>query len=558
VRLSRIILTAGLLLCLFAAPAHAAFPGANGKIAFTAHWDVNDVSNSEVATINPDGTGLTDLTNSPGFDGRPQWSPDGTKIAFITRRNGNLDIYVMDPNGGNETPLAASPGTDYDPHWSADGTRIAFTSDRDGSDEIYVMDADGSDQTRLTNHPDRDFGATWSPDGTKLVFTRNAPFPTQADIYTVAIDGSPPTLLTGGSQAPDTHDNFAGGGTTDGSAWSPDGGKIAYRVPAEELWTMNPDGGGKHQLVRWRADADFRGWAPTGSSRILVGGDAQGTFDESWTMNRDGTNLQRLTNDIDLQGDEAWSPDAAYVTGATENCENEPNPCTPLRLFVVRSDGTGLAVFGEGRWPDWQPIPINAYPRPIATEPLKATMAVAYEPCTSPNRTHGPPLDSPSCAPPAKTSGQLTVGTFDANGRNPNAVANVILTQVVGNPNTSADEADIALHAEATDVRLASDLSDYTGSLEARMNLRITDKDNTPSPGGPGAATVKDMPYSFSVPCATTPAAGIGSSCGVDTTADTLVPGTVKEKRRTVWALGQVVLRDGAGNVFMRQGLFVP
>jgi hypothetical protein len=50
----------------------------------------------------------------------------------------------------------------------------------------------------------------------------------------------------------------------------------------------------------------------------------------------------------------------------------------------------------------------------------------------------------------------------------------------------------------------------------------------------------------------------MGSSCRIDTTADTLVPGTVKEKRRTVWALGQVALHDGAGNAFMRQGLFVP
>jgi hypothetical protein len=225
----------------------------------------------------------------------------------------------------------------------------------------------------------------------------------------------------------------------------------------------------------------------------------------------------------------------------------------------MNANGSGYSDTGViGNSPNWQPIPINAYPRPLATEPLKATLAIAYDPCASPNRTHGPPLENPSCAPPVRSSSQLTVGTFDANARSANATAKVILRQVLGNPTTPDDEADIALHAEATDVRLASDLSDYTGSLEARMRLRITDKDNTPSPGGPGAATVSDIAYSFSVPCTTTPDGGIGSSCGVDTTADTLVPGTVKEKRRSVWALGQVALHDGAGNAFMRQGLFVP
>jgi hypothetical protein len=109
-----------------------------------------------------------------------------------------------------------------------------------------------------------------------------------------------------------------------------------------------------------------------------------------------------------------------------------------------------------------------------------------------------------------------------------------------------------------TDVRLASDLSDYTGALEARMSLRITDKDNTPHPGGPGAGTVADTTYSFPVPCASTSDETIGSRCEVDTTAEALVAGLVKERRRTIWQLGQVALHDGAGAVFMRQGIFIP
>jgi hypothetical protein len=182
----------------------------------------------------------------------------------------------------------------------------------------------------------------------------------------------------------------------------------------------------------------------------------------------------------------------------------------------------------------------------------------AYQPCVSANRTHGPPLDSPSCAPPRPSSDQLTVGTFDANGQSAKSTAGVILTTMLGDPNSSTDEADVHLQATVTDVRLASGLADFTGQLEARMSVRITDKDNTPNPGGPGGGTVQDITYLFPVPCSGTPNGTVGSTCAVDTTAEALAPGVAKEKKRTIWALGQVRLHDGAGNAFMRQGLFVP
>jgi hypothetical protein len=107
-------------------------------------------------------------------------------------------------------------------------------------------------------------------------------------------------------------------------------------------------------------------------------------------------------------------------------------------------------------------------------------------------------------------------------------------------------------------VRLASDLSDYAGTLEARVTLRITDKDNTPSPGGPGAATSEDLTYSFPIHCSATVDTGVGADCSFDTTAEAFVPGIAKEGRRAIWQLGQLAVHDGNGGVFMRQGIFVP
>ena len=129
---------------------------------------------------------------------------------------------------------------------------------------------------------------------------------------------------------------------------------------------------------------------------------------------------------------------------------------------------------------------------------------------------------------------------------------------MVGNPTTPADEADVNLLVSAKDVRNRGDLSDYAGTLEARPAFRITDRDNTPSPGGPGPATVSDTVLAFTVPCTPTASASVGSTCFVRTSVEALVAGAVKERRRAIWALGQVVVNDGDGAPFLKQGVFVP
>ena len=85
-------------------------------------------------------------------DRDPSWSPDGSRIAFTSYRDGNWDIYVMDADGSNQQRLTDNPAVDRMPSWSADGSRIAFVSGRDGNWDIYVMDADGSNQQRLTDN----------------------------------------------------------------------------------------------------------------------------------------------------------------------------------------------------------------------------------------------------------------------------------------------------------------------------------------------------------------------------------------------------------------------
>ena len=93
----------------------------------------------------------------------PVWSPDGTRIAFESFREGNGDIYVMNADGSGLTRLTSDPALDSSPSWSPDGTRIAFESSREGNINIYVIDADGSNLARLTDDPAVDKDPVWSP-----------------------------------------------------------------------------------------------------------------------------------------------------------------------------------------------------------------------------------------------------------------------------------------------------------------------------------------------------------------------------------------------------------
>ncbi len=196
------------------------------------------------------------------------------------------------------------------------------------------------------------------------------------------------------------------------------------------------------------------------------------------------------------------------------------------------------------------------YVRPKGATPLMASLAIAYKSCTSPNRRHGSPLAFGSCNPPQQASDQLTVGTPDANGQSSNSVGSVRYKALTG---------DVQIAVSLTDVRKKSDLSDYTGELQADQTLRMTDTLNGPSQTEPG--TVQDIHFPVTVPCAATASTTIGSTCAVTTTANTLVPGAVSGGKRAIWELGQVKVFDGGASgvagssdatLFEDQGVFVP
>jgi Tol biopolymer transport system component len=268
---------------------------ASSKIVFMSNRD----GNYEIYIMDATGANQTRLTNNSARDGEPTISPDGTKIAFDSDRDGTLsDIYVMNVDGTSVTRLTDVPGTSEQPAWSPDGTKIAFMSERDGEPEIYVMNADGSNQTRLTiNLDDWDILPSWSPDGSEIAFTRLHP-PKRADIYKMKSDGTDVVNLTNNP----TKFNFT-------PAWSPDGSKITFESHRDGDWEIyyldvsNPTL--QYNLTNQPGSEEWGAtWSPEGS-RIAFCSYRDGNS-EIYSMKADGSDQTRLTDNSAEDNEPDW------------------------------------------------------------------------------------------------------------------------------------------------------------------------------------------------------------------------------------------------------------
>jgi Tol biopolymer transport system component len=260
------------------------------RIAFVSQRS----GNHQIWVIDPEADSVAKQLTQAGSNNAPDWSPDRTKLAFHSNRDGNLEIYVMNADGSGQRRVTNNGSTDRNPTWSPDGTRIAFQrGPGDGPYDIYSMNADGTGEARqLTTHPEDDIDPAWSPTAIAFASRRDA---STYEIYVMNPDGTGQRRLTG-----NTAQDF-------GPAWSPNGGKLAFhtdRVRDDDvrgpshIYLMNPDSTGQSPLTTTGADDFNPAWAPDGQVLVFhrhypVGGD------EIWIINADGSGEIRLTNGED-------------------------------------------------------------------------------------------------------------------------------------------------------------------------------------------------------------------------------------------------------------------
>ena len=307
------------------------------RLAFLSDRD----GNNEIYVINADGTGLARLTHNSGQDFSPDWSPDGSRLAFTSNRDGDSEIYLINADGTGLTQLTHNSVGDLAAFWSPDGRRLVFGSDRDGDSELYLMNADGTGLVQLTHNSGQDSNPVWSPDGSRLAFVSDRDG--DSEIYLINADGTGLAQLTHNSARDWNPD------------WSPDGSRLAFSSDSDgdhEIYLINADGTGLVQLTRNSAFDISPTWSPDGRRIVFMSHRGDGEF-EIYIIAPDGSVQVQLTNNSRLDILPSWSPDGRRIAFMSDRDGNR-------EIYLINPDGTGLTRLTNNSADDersvWSPV----------------------------------------------------------------------------------------------------------------------------------------------------------------------------------------------------------
>ena len=265
------------------------------RIAYVAETGTRTKQVKRIAVMDLDGHNHRYLTAGEVTVLTPSFSPDGSRLAYMSFTGGKPHIRILDVASGNDRPLVQTPAMSFAPSFSADGRRIAFSMASEGNTDIYVTNVDGGFPQRLTSAPGSDTSPSFSPDRRHIVFESSRSGTQQ--LYVMNADGSDQRRIS-----------FGGGGSAS-PAWSPDGERIAFtRIAGGRLriGVMSPSGGDERILTDGWQD-ERPSWAPNG--RLLVfHRTAQGSGRPSLhIVPLEGGEVRRLSAPQDAS-DPSWSP----------------------------------------------------------------------------------------------------------------------------------------------------------------------------------------------------------------------------------------------------------
>jgi Tol biopolymer transport system component/polyisoprenoid-binding protein YceI len=272
------------------------------RIAFISQRDGND----ELYVMNADGSAQIRLTEGPAYEGEPVWSPDGRRIAFAAgegRFEGSTDIYIVNADGSELRRLTSDPGGAWSPAWSPDGTRLAFVAQRDGRVDIYIMNADGAMPVNLTESAQEERRPIWSPEGRRIAYLSGRE---RVDLFLMDLDGAEPVNLT---RRP---------GYYELPVWSPDGNRLAYFAGDfnTDIYVIGAEGGEVSRLTNHQAFDGNPVWSPDGS-RLAFRTYRDGNF-EIYVVNADGSDAVNLTHHPANDESPTWSPDGRQIVFASD------------------------------------------------------------------------------------------------------------------------------------------------------------------------------------------------------------------------------------------------
>lgn len=282
-------------------------------------------------------------------------APTTAKIVFMSKRDGNAEIYIMNPDGSEQVNLTQHRAADYAPVWSPNGKQILFSSDRDGIFDLYFMDADGANIQKVFKSNKYRMDPAWSADGKRIAYAQGDPGKAklQAGLRFVPYADLTLCLATAnGDSVEKLTDGF-------GPSWSPDGHKIAFVVGDRKstlLGIYDLRKRSQKTLISkempWIFDPS---WSPRGDKIAFakIEGamfDGQGflRFQKGTihTVGSDGRGLHRITDES--SSGPAWSPDgSALIYNARVGFSQL------FKIDLNGGDSTQLTHNGSNSSPDW-------------------------------------------------------------------------------------------------------------------------------------------------------------------------------------------------------------
>jgi WD40 repeat protein len=263
-----------------------------------------------------------------------------TQFSF---QSANSELYRIDRTGANVVRLTNHPAADMSPAVSPDGTKIAFSSNRDGNMEIYVMNVDGSSPVRLTTLPTEERGPTWSPDGTRIAFVSQPAEGGDVVPRVMNANGSGVADVPGGALA-----------MVPPMRWSPDGTRLIFTLQDSDLnvYSMLVASGARTKLTSNPLTDIYPSW--TSDGRVVYTGVAPGTTAGVFTMNGDGTG-STLLFDVPghLEGHPTISPDGRYL--AYDTSLQGGGTIAVYTVPVTGGTPTNITPAFLAHEPSWQP-----------------------------------------------------------------------------------------------------------------------------------------------------------------------------------------------------------
>jgi len=270
-------------------------PFFDSKIAYIAETGPKNNRRKRLAIMDSDGANHRFITSGSSTALTPRYSPDYSKIAYLSYNDGNPRIYVYDVSTGRQHLVTESRSPTFAPRWSPDGKWILYSMAIAGNTDIYrVSSAGGGKPVKLTDSPGIDIGGSYSPDGSKIVFESDRSGSQQ--IYVMNADGSNQRRIS-----------FFGGRAAT-PEWSPRGDQIAFTHIAGnfQIAVMNPNGGDMRHLTNaWQDEAPT--WSPNGRI-IQFFRTARNSGDTSlWQVDLTGRHLRKIDTPEDAS-DPSWGP----------------------------------------------------------------------------------------------------------------------------------------------------------------------------------------------------------------------------------------------------------